>query len=256
MRVIFDFYYHKLEPHPFEIRWLIGQQCGEPDPKGARKCNEMIGLVPDGAWFSTVADDTLAHPALLRRIGEITTARPDLGAIIFSGVREGEGDTLHALPENMVPCRVCGSQVIWNKGFLGEKRYDYATHGKLCDGELIREMYQAHPEKFMLVDEPLTYFNSLEWWDDDDDPAPGGAETPMPDHSEATNRIRRENKTSRSAIEIDRLRKRLANLEQVVQSAEQWQRSWFKRAFFRWHAVPKNSGAPRDSARDSEENNV
>ena len=252
LAAIFDFYSHKLEPHPFEIRWLIGQQCAEPDPKGAYKCNEMIGLVPDGAWFSTVADDTLAHPSLLRRIGEIIHSRQDLGAIIFSGVRDGEGEMLHAAPENMFPCKVCGSQVIWNKSFLGATRGDFNSHGSHCDGHLISDMYQAHPEKFLLVDEPLTYFNSLEWWDEEDatpgsdaahstaigsgeplSPMPGG----IPDHSEEANRIRRQNKATRSAREIAQLQTRVSQLEQIVTSAELWQRSWFKRAFHRWHAT-------------------
>lgn len=163
MGFILDYYYNKLNPHPFEIRWLIGQQCNEPDPKGAEKADEMIDLIPENGWFLTVADDTVCHPSLLARIGKIIEYHPQIGAIVFTGVRDGNGTLLAASPNHMSPGRVCGSQLVWNKSLVGENRFDFFKTGGQSDGILIQKLYNESPEQFLFVDEPLTYFGYMEW---------------------------------------------------------------------------------------------
>lgn len=153
--------YLEQEPHPFEVRWHILRQGPEPDPKGIRKVNEMLDLLP-GGWFMTVSDDTAQAPSLYRRLGEVIQSVPNAGAVVFSQVRKRGGWIQHAAPENMAPYRVCGGQVIWRRDFVGDKRFDFETHGDTCDGVFIQEMFQAHPEGFVFHDEPLMYFGSLE----------------------------------------------------------------------------------------------
>lgn len=162
LTAIFQFYYNQLEDHPFEIRWLIGQQGKEPDPKGVLKTNEMINLVPDGAWFFCVADDTLCHAALLKRLAEIIKD-DKIGAVVFAGRRNAENEVLQAVPERMTPGGVCGSQVCWNKSFIGSERFDFESHAERADGALINKLYYKDPSRFALIDEPLTYYGSLEW---------------------------------------------------------------------------------------------
>lgn len=155
-------YLEKMEPHPFELRWHIMLQGPEPDPKGTRKTNEAIDFIPNG-WLMMLADDTDQHPALFRRLGEVVAKNPDAGAVVFSQDRYRGKFTLHAHPNNMTPCHVCGSQVVWNREFLGSHRYEYEKYGGTCDGELIKKVFDLHPERFVFVDEVLIRFGSLEW---------------------------------------------------------------------------------------------
>jgi len=162
MERICEFYLRGLDDHPFEIRLLIGVQGNEPDPKGVNKCNEMIDLVPDGCWFSCIADDTLEHPTLLKRVAKLIDEHQEAGAFVFGGKRNA-GTIFHAVPENMHDGCVCGSQIVLNKSFIGSHRFEYSKYGDRCDGKLINTIFTQYPDKVVLVDEPLRYFGSLEW---------------------------------------------------------------------------------------------
>lgn len=146
------------EPHPFEVRWHLALQGPEPDPHGINKTNELLDGACDG-WVLTFADDSLLHPALMRRVSEI--ARPDVGAIVVTQQRRDFLGTLHAGPDNMQIGRVSGDQIVWRREFLGEHRFDYATYAHCCDGALICERYQVDPERFVFMDEVLSWFNRL-----------------------------------------------------------------------------------------------
>jgi hypothetical protein len=184
---ITHFYLTQMEEHPFEVRWLMGVQGrNEPDPKGMRKVDELMRMVP-GGWFIAQADDTVHHPALFRRIAEVIEKNPRAGAIIFSGQRSRrlslrrrikqawsilvsgrpgkspEPVILKACPENMRPCHVCGSQMVFKKEFVGDQTFDFDTHGKLCDGVFIEKLWKKDPGAFVFVDEPLAWFGSMEW---------------------------------------------------------------------------------------------
>lgn len=148
------------EPHPFEVRWHIAAQGPEPDPFGINKTNELLDGACDG-WVLTFADDSLIHPSLMRRVGEIAAQQPHAGAIIVTQQRRDYLGVLRACPENMEIGRVSGDQIVWRREFLGDSRFDYAKHAHCCDGALICERYQAAPERFVFVDEVLSWFNRL-----------------------------------------------------------------------------------------------
>lgn len=159
---IAQYYLSDMEPHPFEIRWLIGMQGPEPDPKGINKENELIDMIPGVGWFLTQADDTFHDPSLFRRIAEIIEANPNAGLIAFSGQR-GPGGVLNACPENACVCHMCGSQIVIKKEFMGSDRFNYQEHGVLSDGRMIEHLKAKDPSRIVYVDELLTYFNRMEW---------------------------------------------------------------------------------------------
>lgn len=146
------------EAHPFEVRWHLALQGAEVDPHGINKTNELLDGACDG-WVLTFADDSVLHPVLMRRVGEVI--RPDVGAVVVTQQRRDFLGTLHACPGNMKIGQVSGDQIVWRREFLGESRFDYATHAHCCDGALICERYQAAPERFLFLDEVLSWFNWL-----------------------------------------------------------------------------------------------
>ena len=151
------------EGHAFELRWHIMRQGQEKDEKGFRKINEALGWFTDG-WFHTPSDDSIHYPNLYRRTGEIIAANPDCKAIVFSedrGQKDGNR-ILRAHPDNMKPGFVDGSQCLWNRAFVGDKRYDWDGRKQEADGFFAMELYQKEPAAFIFFDEVLVRFNSLE----------------------------------------------------------------------------------------------
>jgi hypothetical protein len=134
-------------------------QGPEPDYKGINKTNEGIECVKDG-WMLLLSDDTIQHPSLFRRLHEVVEAHPNAGAVVFNQVR----GTWHLQPNPalMVPAQVCGGQVVWNREFVGDTRYDPAMGG-ITDGDMIKRLYDKAPDRFIFVREDLMYFGSLEW---------------------------------------------------------------------------------------------
>lgn len=149
------------EPHPFELRWHIMQQGPEPDRFGFLKINEALDGFKDG-WFQTPSDDSLHHASLYLRTGEIIAANPSAKAIVFSEDR-GREEILHAHPDNMKPGAVDGSQVIWNRAFVGDLRYEWFEYRHEADGVFTQTLYERDPGAFFFCPEVLVRFNSLEW---------------------------------------------------------------------------------------------
>lgn len=158
---ILDFYVSKMEPHPFEVRIHLAVQGPEPDPKGCHKVNEIIDMIKDG-WVITVSDDTLQHPALFRRVAEIQTQTPSVGAIVFGQLR-GPNCEFHSGPDKVHPCLICGGQIVYQRWILGNERFDCGALLEQSDGYLIEKLYQAKPEAFVFSRELLMKFNSLDW---------------------------------------------------------------------------------------------
>lgn len=151
-----------VEAHPFEVRWHVLLQGPEADPFGVNKTNEAIDAIRDG-WIWCFADDSLVHPSMFRRLGEITAEQPCAQAVVFSQERHDYLGILHAAPENVRIGAISGDQVVMRRALYGETRYDYQTHKHCCDGALLTAIYQANPDVFVFCDEVLVWFNRLTW---------------------------------------------------------------------------------------------
>lgn len=161
----------EMEPHLFELRWHLAVQGPEPDPKGSRKVNEMIDSTPDG-WLYLMADDCVPFPSFFRRLWEVIDANPDAGAIVVGQDRpigtsasatpvSHEREWLHASPSTVRPGYICGGQIIYERSFLGNHRYDHVNHLHDSDGWMVAELYAKQPGRFVFVDELLVRMNSL-----------------------------------------------------------------------------------------------
>jgi hypothetical protein len=162
--IVVHFFTVQMEPHPFELRLHLAFQGHEPDPWGQNKTNEILEGIKESSdnWLFMFADDSLHHPSLFSRLGAIIASTPDCQAVVFGQKREGH--VLHASPDNMKRCFVDGGQFAWRRDFLGPDRYLAGTPGGQADGILAEHMWAKRDRsKFMFWDEPLVYFNSLEW---------------------------------------------------------------------------------------------
>lgn len=150
------------EPHPFELRWHVAMQGPEEDPKGIRKVNEALDDIQDG-WIWCFADDSLVHPRMFRRLGEVIAGCPTARAIVLSEERRDGLGVLHAHPDNMRPFGISGDQYVLHRSLIGQRRYNYRAYGDRCDGMFIARLYQDEKAAFVFVDEVLVWFNRLRW---------------------------------------------------------------------------------------------
>jgi hypothetical protein len=162
--LIWHHYTTQQEPHVFELRFhFLLENREHGDPKGVFKLNEGLLQVPDG-WLIVPADDTLQHPSLFRRLGEVITEHPDCGAVVFSQQRgKDPGHVIHANKDTVIPGRICGGQICWKRSFIGDNRWNFDVHREGADGYFAKMMHDQAPDKFVFIDEVLMYFDSLFW---------------------------------------------------------------------------------------------
>lgn len=148
-----------MEPHPYELRVHVMAQGPEPDDKGLKKTNEAVDMIRDG-WLFMWADDTLPHPALFRRLAEITETRPWLGAVVFANRRELRERISRDYLVDLGSMLIQGGQVAWKREWLGASKYDPKLGG-CCDLYLAINKLRTDPSKVFISDEVLATFNSL-----------------------------------------------------------------------------------------------
>jgi len=153
-----DAYLCKMEPSKWELRWHIMVQGPEPDPKGVSKTNEALNAITDG-WVFMVADDTIQHPALFRRMWEIIEAHPYAMAVVF--IEQRPEGILKASPDTVDIGQICGGMVAFRRDAIADLRFDYAKFGQEADGHFIKDIYARHGKSFVFVNETLTTFNSI-----------------------------------------------------------------------------------------------
>ena len=159
LAVVLPFFLQDMEPHPYELRIHLMAQGPEPDDKGLKKTNEAVEMIKDG-WLFMWADDTIPHPALFRRLHEITEKRPYLGAVCFATRRELRDRVSRDILLDLGSMLIQGGQVAWKREWLADSRYD-ANQGGVCDLLLAIKKLRTDPAKVFISDEVLTTFNSL-----------------------------------------------------------------------------------------------
>lgn len=152
------------EPHGWEVRWWLGIQNKEIDPCGVRKQNEALDTITDmDAWIYTFAADSILHPSFLRRTYEVIANNESVRAVIVNQRRSQFGGFLIAAPEYMIPCHVSGDNVLIRRDLYADKRWSWDMYGGTCDGHMIQQLYQDHPEAFLFLQEELSWFNRQRW---------------------------------------------------------------------------------------------
>lgn len=157
-----DAYLVHPEPNPFALRWhIMVQSQNDPDRMGVRKTNEAIDFIRNG-WLFCFADDTVQHPALFRRLGEVIAENPNAGCVMFAGYRTPD-EIFHPSEEKSRTGFICGGMIAYERGFLGDLRYDLDEPLHRTDGRLVARLYAKDPSRFVHIDEALTKENSMEW---------------------------------------------------------------------------------------------
>jgi hypothetical protein len=100
------------------------------------------------------------HPMFLQRLEQVINEHPDARAFVFAQERHDAIGNLSATPGNVLPYHIDGGQVVLHTSIIGRHRW---SDNRTGDAELIQLLYSKHPEKFVFIDELLTYHDRLTW---------------------------------------------------------------------------------------------
>jgi len=138
--------------HFYEENW-IDERCElNKTFKANRNRNSSLKEIPFGEWVCYVDSDNIVHPDFFVEINKLINENPYIDMFVF-GQDRCEGNFLKAAPENMIPCKVDGAQIVYrNNGRLWEECLT-------ADGILLQQLYKDYKNTTMFVDKILCFHN-------------------------------------------------------------------------------------------------
>ena len=126
--------------------------------------NRAIDLVDENAWFYILDDDNELHPSFMERVFEEHSKNPMKEGILFSqwiGGKDFTGLDIRQIDATKIRVReIDMAQFFLMKKLVGDKRLNPMQY--IADGYFIEELYADKADKFLIVDEILCTYNSLQ----------------------------------------------------------------------------------------------
>lgn len=129
----------------------------------------LASLEVDYDWVMMIDDDTIMHPFVLSRLGQVEDDHPDVQAMVVAQNRPNGWNPGCADPERLrngahtlAPdqCAFDTGQVIFRRGLIGD--YRFRTGDRSGDGWFYEEVIAAEDAGLVVyVDEVLSYYNAL-----------------------------------------------------------------------------------------------
>jgi hypothetical protein len=137
-----------------EDPWII-EGCIDESTYGKSQWNWTLDMIKDG-WCFGLDDDNILHPNMYFLFDKHKDE--DLNGIIGNQIDKFNNLRLIARPSDVRVCHIDISSYILKREYIGDKRFGMEYSG---DGRFIEELYKANPEKFLFINEPISYFNFL-----------------------------------------------------------------------------------------------
>lgn len=102
-------------------------------------------------------DDNLPHPDFFLALRDLAALHPRAHGFAFAQ-ELAPGSVRRVAPAAMRACGIDQAQYVWRECFRGDRFINETYTG---DGEFVEALYAAAPDRWVLVDEPLTYYNRL-----------------------------------------------------------------------------------------------
>ena len=132
---------------------------GEPGDYAHNLINRILDEIDD--WVYIIDDDNKIHEDFYSAIYNMMQWTPDtkgfifnqkVGGIDFSGV-----DIRYALPENVCIGKIDMAQFFLHKDLIGGIRLNKFMY--VADGQFIVDVYNSNSEKFLFINQVLSYYN-------------------------------------------------------------------------------------------------
>jgi len=121
--------------------------------------NRALQFINDG-WIYFLDDDNLMHPKFAFTLNYwLQRNRAGKKIIVFSQLNSDGSPRLTAAPQNMRLYHVDSAQAVFLASLI--RSYRFRENCRTEDGLLIEHIHREHPDEFLFVDAPVSYFNAL-----------------------------------------------------------------------------------------------
>lgn len=110
-------------------------------------------------WNMFLDDDNILHPDFFSTLSNMSTIITEYSGLIFDQCFKNGETRLNADPDNVRVGNVDTAQYIFRGNIVGSLLFDETRYD--ADGVFIEELYRRHREKFLIVNQPLCYYNYL-----------------------------------------------------------------------------------------------
>lgn len=128
---------------------------------GKLQINYALDLINYPAWIYVLDDDNILHPNFLSEIVYLIHYYSKARGFLFDQQCKGVDNSdliRHASPSNIHVGGIDQAQFCIHTDLIGTNRYEQDYN---ADGMFIEKLYWANPDKFIITNQVLSYYNYL-----------------------------------------------------------------------------------------------
>lgn len=119
--------------------------------------NTGLDIIKNG-YVAFLDDDNIMHHAFLERVESLLDSKYNKALVVNQAFKNGTV-RLRTTPENIGIGHVDSAQVVLPRRFIGNIRWIPSAY--VADGIFIKEVFDQQPDKFIFLDEAVSYYNYL-----------------------------------------------------------------------------------------------
>lgn len=151
---------YKLKTSNIKVEFIFGKSVD--GSLGINLVNDVIDKLPNSEWVYILDDDNILHENFYSRINEVVNENKNILGIIFSQKVDGKDftglDIRQSNPDSVKPKQIDIAQYLLKKEIVGNVRYEMSY---ITDGVFIENIYNSNKDKFIFIDDVLSYYNYL-----------------------------------------------------------------------------------------------
>lgn len=142
---------------PFKTYFYLG---GNEAIAGHAHRNIVLDRIPEqNEWVMSLDDDNIIHPALFEWLNAWELHDCEADGIIWDQIYRSGYPRLNAHVNDVKVHNVDTAQYMLKRGLIGDTRFQEDKYE--ADGLFIQEIYERHRDSFIIVNQPLCYYNYL-----------------------------------------------------------------------------------------------
>lgn len=118
---------------------------------------EAVGRTDD--WIMSLDDDNIIHPRLIKFLKENQDSLNNYSGLLFDQVLKNGNIRLKVDPDNVGVNQTDTAQFMFKLDILDGLRFKEDEYA--ADGLFIGELFNKNKDKFLIINEPMCYYNYL-----------------------------------------------------------------------------------------------
>lgn len=122
--------------------------------------NRALGYITDpNEWVMSLDDDNIIHPYLWKWLQTWASCGEPANGVIWDQIQKSGQTRLIAHKDYIKVHNVDTAQYMIKRGLIGDIRFQENKYE--ADGIFIQEIYERNKDSFIIVNQPLCYYNYL-----------------------------------------------------------------------------------------------